>query len=179
MAPTKFGASAAALGNSSGSGTARSHDIFFRFLIRRDSLTCHFGADGDVVVDRGRLGRRAGHVLDPLRQVVRVVRNGEHVGQDADPGRSQLLGVGGLTKNVQYGYGLPIFFPCAQMKKILPHQLLGRLEIAAGHLDDDGGDEVLLPHPGLRQLHPLLGRQREGTFSGGAVDWNSCQHMYT
>ena len=97
LAPTKFGASAAALGNRSGSGTARSHDIFFRFLIRRDSLTCHFGADGDVVVDRGRLGRGAGHVLDPLRQVVRVVRNGEHVGQDADPGRPQLLGMGGLA----------------------------------------------------------------------------------
>ena len=98
LAPTKFGASAAALGNRSGSGTARSHDIFFRFLIRRDSLTCHFGADGNVVVDRRRLWRRAGHVLDPLRQVVRVVRNREHVGQDADPRRSQLLGVGGLAK---------------------------------------------------------------------------------
>ena len=61
------------------------------------------------------------------------------------------------------------------MKKILPHHLLGRLEIAAGHLDDDGGDEVLLPHPGLRQLHPLLGRQREGTLSCGSVHWNSCQ----
>ena len=58
-----------------------------------------------------------------------------------------------------------------------PHQLLGRLEVAAGHLDDDGGDEVLLPHPGLRHLHPLLGRQREGTLPRGAVHWNSCQHI--
>ena len=51
-----------------------------------------------MVVDRRRLGRRAGHVLDPLRQVVRVVRNREHVGQDSDPGRPQLLCVGGLAK---------------------------------------------------------------------------------
>ena len=54
-----------------------------------------------MVVDRRRLGRRAGDVLDPQRQVVGVVRHGEHVGQDADPGRPQLLGVGGLA-NVQY-----------------------------------------------------------------------------
>ena len=50
-----------------------------------------------MVVDGGRVGRRPGDVLDPLHQVVGVVRHGEHVGQDPDPGRPQLLGVGGLA----------------------------------------------------------------------------------
>ena len=51
-----------------------------------------------MVVHRRRVGRRPGNVLDPLDQVVDVVREGEHVGQYADPGRSQLLGVGSLAK---------------------------------------------------------------------------------
>ena len=67
-------------------------------LYTTNRLTCYFGADWNVIVHRRRVGRRPGNVLDPLDQVVGVVREVEHVRQDADPGRSQLLGVGSLSK---------------------------------------------------------------------------------
>ena len=61
----------------------------------------------------------------------------------------------------------------------LSYQLLGWFEIAPGHLYDDGRNEVLLPHPGLRHLHPLFGRERERPFSRGPIDCNSWQHWCT